>query len=656
MTLPAVLPGVPPVVVGDVNSAEIARQRALAESAADRATAAADALDDLTETVSGPNLYNPADADQRRAGKYITSAGAIKTEASWGLVAVPVTAGQTYTLWTNTTRRAGLAFYTADPTDANYLSGSYIGTVTNPQTVTAPAGAAYMIFNLWSNSIAEPSQVMLNTGSNALEYEAYFTPYPVLSEQSVNESASGPKLRLRGAGSTTSYIDTPRGATSLRQEFYLWPTASLTDSGLFDFAAITIGGFVIKTATDDTAPVHAMSATLGAGHGYKMSRLTATAHGKTSADIGQVLSNGGAEWIIVGIVDANSLYVTARTSDAYATTGTFTYVSGGSDTSNVTASAAANEAMFQCYGSRSLSIEVDGIEITDTSGYFPFQDCVVFRETYEIASKTDIAEWFVTNGEGPHEAEGTIAITNTYRYDREGNLTIHSDYLALKAHDLTDIMVLQAQLANTNDGGVDYYIPKAVTATHESTSYDFQLIEDSAPAAVWSTAFDLTPARCEATGILADRMMMLTDNYGFAMGFLPVQDAAVATRRTQVTNKAMEIRNGTRKVYMRLIDKGVTSLVPGDYFSGVAYRTSFVRPSERTAAYTVRKPGADYLFVDWHDVAAIDRVPVPSDFEGRDFTVVESRNCTVVGELTSRLVVDVDCAGDYAYLILKVSA
>lgn len=139
------------------------------------------------------------------------------------------------------------------------------------------------------------------------------------------------------------------------------------------------------------------------------------------------------------------------------------------------------------------------------------------------------------------------------------------------------------------------------------------------------------------------------------MGYLPVQSTAVAERRTQATEKALQISTSSAKVYLSAIDKGNVTLTAGDYFSTIGYRNLLVRSSSRTCAYPVRTQGADYLYVDWH-TDTIDRVPVPTDYAGREFTVVEkSDNVTVLSQaLTSSLVVEVDSSESYGYLILKV--
>ena len=166
----------------------------------------------------------------------------------------------------------------------------------------------------------------------------------------------------------------------------------------------------------------------------------------------------------------------------------------------------------------------------------------------------------------------------------------------------------------------------------------------------------MTSSRCEATGQLCDRLLMMNDTVGGAFGFLPIQSADPSVRRTNASNKALQISEAA-KLYMSCIDGLKTSLTAGDYFSAVAYRSFYKRISARTSCYAVRHTSGTYLYMDWHS-ATTDRVPVPVDMVGKAFTVVEkSSNVNILSgsNLTNSLVVQVTAAASYGYLIIKVS-
>jgi hypothetical protein len=154
---------------------------------------------------------------------------------------------------------------------------------------------------------------------------------------------------------------------------------------------------------------------------------------------------------------------------------------------------------------------------------------------------------------------------------------------------------------------------------------------------------------------MVDRVVQLSDRYGYALGYLPVQSADPSVRRANTTVKSLELSNSRGKVYPSLIDNGITTIAAGTFFSFIGYRNFFVRPAGRTTDYVVRTEGDDYFFVDWHDVTGVLSVPVPPDLNGRSFTVVEARNATLLSTALCGVArVDVSATGGYAYVILQV--
>lgn len=473
-----------------------------------------------------------------------------------------------------------------------------------------------------------------------------------------------PTLVLGGTGtSAESYIEVFRDGKTIRRTFRPFPATSRTASSVFDFRSDRIDGLAIKSINDDAAPYRAFGTTIGANHGYYMFSVPAASHGKVTADIGSIYSNGGTEWVLIGIIDANTLHIARRTSNAstVAPAGTYTYVSGGSGSSNITVSASGTLAqLYPPFINRVLRVFADGVEVTDTTASLRYSRDVVFMESYDIIERADVIAWYEASGSGGGvQPTGTpaISVSISYVFDHEANCTIYTDFLARKnGISLDNIMFLQAQrMATGVDGTIEYYIPKALPVTHEGTAYDYANI-DSSDTAAWTTRLDFTPARCEPTGILCDRVIQLSNNYGFAMGYLPVQSTSLANRRTQATVKALQLSNSGGKIYLSAIDKGSITLNSGDYFSTIGYRNVLVRAAGRTCCYPVRTNGEDYLYVDWHS-SGVDRVPVPADMAGRTFEVVEkSANVTVLSQaLTNSLVVDVANTATYGYLILKVT-
>src|SRR5690606_23328922 len=198
------------------------------------------------------------------------------------------------------------------------------------------------------------------------------------------------------------------------------------------------------------------------------------------------------------------------------------------------------------------------------------------------------------------------------------------------------------------------YIPTTLPFTHESVSYDFTQPTDIS-GVVLSNRIHFTPSRVQPAGIYADRVLMLMDGVGFAVGFLPVKDAEITPRRTNASNKALSISE-SKKIYMSAIDGLQSSLTKGDYFSVIAYKHYFITTPARTAAYLVKSNAGIFLYADWH-ADTVDRIDLPVEVSGKEYNIIEkSANVTLLSVPTSSLVVSVEGVtpgSDYGYLILK---
>lgn len=618
---------------------------------------------DYEVTVISPNLLNVATV---RDGKYIDSSiGNIASSAGWGCSDfIPVTAGQQYTI-SGTRGRQGVSFFTTNSNSAA-VAGSYDATITLPLTVTAPATANYMVINLYSPTAPTYSNVQVEHGAAVSDYLAYGT-YKFLDKDyvqgGIRELPSNIVAKMVLDSAATSYIECViAGSDTQRIKHTIKPfgMANLATSEVFNFYDDHLDNVLFKQAVDDVAPYRVTGTTVGANHGYAKTDCTVTGHVKTSVDIGSVWTDGTNQWVIID-TQTNVISITARTSNAAFVSGTLTHVSGATNTASFTPSAVSSKQMYPVIKNRILKCAVDGQTLPTLDGTFYYYDNATFNESYEIMNKSSIVEWLITQvglSPTPNDYTGTsdLSVSISYVFDTNGNCTIYTDFLALNAvAAFQDIMFVQCQKFMTGFGNIRYYIPNSLPLTHESISYDFRTLQDMTSFTA-SSRINFTHDKCEAGKQLCDRVLQLNDNVGMAVGYLPVLDAASDIRRTNASNKALQISE-ISKIYMSCIDGLQTSLAAGDYFSAVAYRNFFKRTSARTSCYAVRHTSGTYLYMDWHS-ATTDRVPIPVDLVGKAFTVVEkSSNVNVLSgsNLTNSLVVQVTAAASYGYLIIKVS-
>lgn len=589
-------------------------------------------------------------------GKYLNNTGGILAAAGWGMSSmIPVESGQTYTL-SGTRARVGLAFY-VNESDTSPISESYDGTATLPLTVTAPATAKYVAFNLYTASNQAYSNIQLEKGAVATSYEDAGTIYQIDAAY-LNTAANSSKYNVKIAGSAATINGVVDGIP-ISIDVSLTRENTHSQSTVFNFASDIVNNVLQRSLNDDVAPMRLDGTTIGANHGYRKTNLTAASHGKTTADIGSIWTNGTKEFVIVEIVSSSVVAVTSRTDNTDATATTFTHVSGASNTASFTATAATTG--LQWYPSirdRKLNCFVDDSQIDlSTGGTYNFKDTVSFLESYSIMKKSDIVEWLIVNKGQNHvnyNAAPAYTVNFGYTFDHECGCTIYFGGVGRKTVDLVDQMITQSiQLAQGN-GVVYNYIPKAAEFTEGGFTYNFSQLENLY-AKNPSVPLYLTAARQESGTNPIDRIVMLNDQVGYATGYLPILDAAPDVRPTKASRKYLEIRNSTLKIYPRLIDSAsITKINEGDAFAAIAYRKYFKRSSDRTCKYAVRSELGDYLYLDWH-TAKTDEVELPSDLVGREFDIVEkSSNVTLLSKFASNsILVKIDSSKNYGYLVLR---
>ncbi|WP_194442353.1 hypothetical protein [Pseudoalteromonas simplex] len=454
-----------------------------------------------------------------------------------------------------------------------------------------------------------------------------------------------------------SYLIGYQGNDEVKRVIRPFPNLSdLSQVKVFNFNGDYINGQVVKMGNDDVAPQRVMDTTVGANHGYKMGLYSSVNHGKKDADIGSVYELGSEQYVILGLVDANTLWIAHRFNNSTAALGdgVFNHLSGGVNTSSFTATYQSYADFRPAFQNRNMIVLVDGKKVDQ--GSYEFKESIKFIESYDVLSREEIIQWYIEDRESnevsPSGREPSYSVSMVYEFDKYANCTIYSDIVFLKELNVQDLMFLQAMRLELDR----YYIPKAVSFNSQGVDFDYALIE---PANKTSSnglnSVYIDAAKMEA-GKIVDRFIGLNDNSAsvFAMGYLPIKSALPETRMVNTSEKAWEIRGNTDKMYPRVVDKGDFVASIGEYYSVIGYRNVFKRPGDSTASYPVKSSAGDYYFLDWHDVMLTQRVNLPSEYHGREIDVVEkSDNVTLHSKMvTDSLLVSVDCLGSYGYLVM----
>lgn len=457
-------------------------------------------------------------------------------------------------------------------------------------------------------------------------------------------------------GISNSQLSTPMNGMS--REVLIDPTISspVDNNVLFDFKESTVSG-VTYAEGDDTAPARMYSRFLGAAHGYAGTEVTASSHGKTTADIGSIYSNGSESAVILWVIDSNTLLMANQTEDLTLPTGTYSHVSGGSNTGNIVASVADFQQWYPPFQDRQGSVKVDGVPVTKRLSY-QFFDRVVINQSYDLLKREDIITWFIANGAGgnfqPSGLTPIARISIDYHYDVYGSVIVYPTFTVLDTISAFNSLYFAQSGIKTGDGDTKYYIPKALEFNADGTDWDFANIVNftSNP---WGIALDFTPERVESTGIYADRSIQISDNVSLAMGFLPVLDAV--NRRTLASNWAMQLFT-TGKIYLNAVASGSPQeLTAGASYSMVVYREMFANPSNGTTAfYIVRSLQGTFVYFDFHNNSGGNLFTIPYDLVEGAYTVVEkSSNVNLSdGNFSREMTISVN-NNNNGYAILKLT-
>ena len=596
------------------------------------------------------NLY---DSSKKQVGIYVSNNGTLQTIEGWACSDfIPVKAGEYYTI--SGIRRQNLAFYATKGGHGLTSVGSNTSTA-NPLTVQVPTGANYLVVNIDSTTVTG-TNVQIEPGQAATPYEPGGTKYKIDASYLSASVSTKQNLQVEGNNATVNgVID----SLPISVNLLLSKENTHSQSTVFNFAGDIINGILQRNLSDDVAPMRMDNYTIGANHGYQKNNVTVVGHGKTAADIGSVWNDSVREYVIVDIPSQDVISITSREGNFVFQLGrALTHVSGANNTASFTPTTLTQGQWYPAIRDRKLTCFVDNVKIDLTqNATHSFKDTVKFLESYSIMKKSDIVEWLITNKGQNHvnyNAVPAYTVNFGYTFDHECGCTIYFGGVGRKTVDLADQMITQSVQLAQGSGTVYNYIPKAIEFTTGGFTYNFSQLENLYSKNP-SSAIYLTAARQEVDVNPIDRIVMLNDQVGYATGYLPVLDAAPDVRVTNASNKYLEIRNGSLKLYPRLIDSdSITQINEGDAFAAIAYRKYFKRSTERTCKYVVRSEYGDYLYLDWH-TAKTDEVELPSDLVGREFEIVEkSSNVSLLSKFASNsLLVKINSTKNYGYLVLK---
>lgn len=617
-------------------------------------------FESIVETKESKNIF---DKDAATSGFYIDGNNGVEyTSANYAYSDfIPITEDQFYygagdlaAAGTNSEGMRHIAFY-------NEAKEYQSGLTTWKKTFTAPF-TGYAIISIWN---ANKDSFQLEEGSEATSYEPFGSVYKI-KDSALNDSGDS-FLYLDAENANNTYIQSLLGIKNLKQ--FITPTQDkkISASPLFDFEDVTLNGSTAASWLDEMAPYRFNSTTLGGNHGYVGMQVQQNSHGKTFEDVGSIYEDvNGREYVLIHILTENYMWFSGRSdNDGLGSITELTHVSGGTNTGAVSVSSNSDKNFFNVDKNRKLDVFVDGKKIEYKTQKIFFKDKVTFSETYEIMEKNSMMEWLISNvgmvtEDMNFQGDSLVRVTNNYSINDSGVTTGYMSFLALAdVADFENIMFVMSNQIEGEGDDLEYYVPKTLPFTYDSVSYDFAAKVDPSVIPDNSNRINFTDEKTVATGQLADRAIMLRDDYGFALGYLPVQDAAPDVRRANASVKALQIKQDTRKIYMSCIDDNArNSLTEGDFFSSVVYRAWFDRSNigNRTAQYIVPTNSGDYLYLDWHVTGITETIILDEKYNGKTLTIVEKSAdvALLTNEVAGGVVCKITGSTNSNYIILNI--
>ncbi|MBQ3133549.1 MAG: hypothetical protein IJC17_04665 [Clostridia bacterium] len=393
---------------------------------------------------------------------------------------------------------------------------------------------------------------------------------------------------------------------------------------------------VLALCTDESAPLRVNNAYIGSNHGEPCGvAVTASAHGKTVADVGSLWQDAlGVKWTLMRVMSPDRLLFVSEnigvseTDYAFADKihGELVYISHGVHTDAVTVeSQGGSVQLYRAarFLSRDLYYYKEGVRYPVT-GYHTDCDSAELVEEYDVINPATVAEALrAARPEDGYAAEPDLAIGTPmlrYRmiYHVLGDGTVLCDFEHTRLQDVTwteHMGLMYQSKCDVYGGGIWRYIPKTKPFALDGESYDFSVPRDTT-VEPFPKSLNMTAEHWTDPAFPPDRQIDFIRRpdgsavAAFAGGFLPLYDGDPAVRREHLSKSLLLIR--TRKTYP-YIASGDYSM---DRVRGIGYKKYFPQADPRHSLYSVACDGKTYVYADFFGKSKSEVVyDLPTDVE-----------------------------------------
>ena len=433
--------------------------------------------------------------------------------------------------------------------------------------------------------------------------------------------------------------------------------------------AFTSGTTLINQG-DDAAPLNYNNTYIGANHGASVvHQVTASEHGKTYADVGSQWSNGSLTYTIVRIVNANTLWLVSQNTGTTTwqfdvttlASKTLTHASGATNTASIAVTADTITQLLSAVNNHTKKIVADGYRELSASGVYDV-GYVEFIDNYDIMQPNAILSYLQSKVGTTTEQKlnvdsiaSDVQVSVTYRIALNGSMTINTQLYKKGNINFRFAGLVQANPPSFSGKKLIEYAPKMKAVTVNGTFYDLTATIDATSN---TAVINLLKADWLDLTNPPDRMLQLvrngtTNEFGQVLGYSLVRGDTKPSIRQNTTDAGFFNNPTTKKMYPRALVTNLDTVI-----NAIAYRSVFnsaVLP--QATVFTWYQDNNDiYVVLDMHQNASFLKLPLPTLFNNKTATVVDSNaDFTLHSDIVSDGGLLVSVTNNYGQATIKLN-
>lgn len=362
-----------------------------------------------------------------------------------------------------------------------------------------------------------------------------------------------------------------------------------------------------KSSADDIGPPNINGTYIAGNHGYFcVDKITATGHGKTTADIGSVWSDAkGRTYVLVFVYDVNTLgfvmfnqksMESGKMGCGNPEVGTeMTHVSGATSAESVTIEAVEGTQVWKCWNNYTLKLFVDGVEQDLSTDKIVYGNRIEFVTDYNTIYIPAMLEYLMANvGNNTDESHHSDEIADyyfrtsvNYQFNRNGSMSQYNSHYFNKDVSVGYIGLVQSMALATKPAPYTY-VPDTqydVLTPHDGSTSQYLYPE------TWRDQNKVPYRYYQFIDETADKGMCLAYDRTVGWGSNEMRLAHTTYAGFYYTS---------RKMYPAFISGG--KLTKGTFFDGLAARIPLYKYDEDLTAFGWYWCGEDIiLMIDTHN-------------------------------------------------------